>query len=416
VSGDAAPHRLRARRQPQTSEQLRVWAPSLFVFSAIALVLFVLAPPGTAKDFAVFYRAGGRWLRGENLYQLSDGVQCFKYAPIFATFLAPFSLLPQRLGWLALNGLSIAALLAVMAWAAERLRIVPGLWRQALVLAMAAPWYGHLLWLGQSDGVVLWLLADSERRCDRQPVVSGLLWALACLVKPPFLSLLLVAVPLRQWRRMSGLALGLIAWPVLGALRFGVEGGWTQLQGWLELLSESTGPLICWKYNQSAFAVVCTYLAPVGTPQFLLALAGIAAAVIAGGSAAVWLVYRTDPRRGRLALGGLALYLGAFLSPLGWNTNLIAALPLAWVLAAVATEGAGPLRRVATCAALLVALLNCVDLLLLPVHLWEDTMSTLLWYRQYAIAALWLVVASLGGLALQAITLRAGPHHAAPPP
>jgi hypothetical protein len=389
--------------------QLRAWAPTLFVLAAIALVLFALAPMGTAKDYAVFHRAGARWLRGQDLYQLSDGVQCFKYAPIFAALLAPLSLLPQRLGWLALNALSIAALIRVMQWAARQMGVSPSPWRQALVLAMAAPWYGHLLWLGQSDGLVLWLLVESEQRAERQPVAAGLLWALACLVKPPFLIFLLAALLLRQWRRIGGLAVGLLAWPALGALRYGLAGGWAELQAWPHLLTASTGPMICWEFNQSVFAVACTYLAglaPFGTPDFQAAVAVIAAGVVAIGLAAVRRVHRADPARGRFALGAFVLYLGAFLSPLGWNTNLVAAIPLAWALAALATDGAPPLRRLATAAAALVALLNCVDVLLLPLHLWEDTMQTLLFYRQYAIAGLWLAIASLGGLALQALRVR----------
>jgi uncharacterized membrane protein len=372
-------------------------APAACVFAAIALVLFALAPTGTSIDYAVFQRAGERFLHGEALYRPNDGHFAFKYAPVSAAFFAPLSLLPRRAGWLVMNLLSILALLRVIAWAARRMLRPPGLHELAGVLAIAAPYYGHLLWLGQSDGLVVWLLVESEERAERRPLLSGALWALACMVKPPFLVLLLPVLALRQWRRLAGLAWGACGWLVLGSLRYGWTGGFAQLRGWHAMLLGSTPDLVCNPWNQSAFAITCTYLAHPGTWRFGAALAALALVVIGAGLGAVVVLWRADQERGRFALGALALYLGAFLSPLGWNTNLIAALPLACALSSVAV--ASPVRRLriaATAAAAAVALLNCVDLVLLPLRLWDDTAMTLLQARQYGVAGLLLAGASLG--------------------
>jgi hypothetical protein len=377
------------------------WALPAAVFAAIILVLFALAPKGTSLDYAVFHRAGARWLRGEDLYRSSEFFS-FKYAPIAAAFFAPFSLLPQPLGWLAMNALSTAVLLGVLRWGARQLRGAahPGPLELALLLAMTAPYYGHLFWLGQTDGLVLGLLVASEAWAGRRPALSGGLWALACLVKPPFLTLLLPAVLLRQWRRLAGLCGGVALWLVLGCARYGVSGGWSQLHTWYATLSRQAPDLICWEFNQSAAAIACTYLARPGTRAFGAALAALALGVLAVGLGLAAAAGRDDPARRRFALFGLALYLGAFLSPLGWNTNLLSTIPLAGALASAAVEAPSTARsRAAAAAAAIVTLLNCVDLLLLPFHLWEDTAMTLLRYRQYGVAGLVLAGSALACLA-----------------
>jgi alpha-1,2-mannosyltransferase len=372
-----------------------------FVFAAIVLVLFVLAPHGTRLDYAVFHRAGARYLHGEDLYRSTEFFS-FKYAPIAAAFFAPFALLPERWGWLCVNVLSLVLLLRVMRWAASRLDggARPTRRAVALVLAMTAPYYGHLFWLGQTDGLVLALVVASEALADKRPLASGTVWALACLVKPPFLCLLLVVVLLRQWRRLAGFAAGGAAWLAAGAARYGAAGGMAQVEAWWRTLRASTPDIICWDFNQSAFALVCTYFAPVRDPRFMAAVGVVATAVVVAGLGAVAAVWRGSAARGRFALTGFALYLTAFLSPLGWNTNLLSALPLAVAVAhAATTDTVARTRRAAAGAAVLVATLNCVDLLLLPFHPWEDTAMTLLGLRQYGIAGLVLAAAGLTLLA-----------------
>jgi glycosyl transferase family 87 len=376
------------------------WGLAALVFAAVIAVLFVLAPRGTRLDYAVFHRAGERWLRGEDLYRPTEFF-AFKYAPIAAAFFAPFALLPERLGWLGVNVVSAAVLLGVLRWCAIEVAGGPvGRRAVAIALAMAAPYYGHLFWLGQTDGLVLALAVASEALAERRPLASGALWGLGCLVKPPFLCLLLVVAVLRQWRRAAGLVVGGAAFLAAGAARYGAAGGLAQVAAWWRTLSASTPDIICWEFNQSAFALVCTYFGPVGDRGYLAAVAAVGAVTVVAGLAAVALAWRGDAARGRFALTGLALYLAAFLSPLGWNTNLLSALPLA-VTVAHAAAATPPTRasRAALGAAVAVAALNCIDLVLLPFHLWEDTAMTLLRYRQYGLAGLLLAAAAFAVLA-----------------
>lgn len=356
---------------------------------------------GPMLDFTVFHRAGGRYLRGEELYRLSDGHFAWKYSPTVAAIFAPFSIFPLRVGWVLWNVASLFMLLRVIRWVARQIGRDLRAWEQVMLLGMAAPWYGHLFWLGQSDGLVLFLLVESEARSEARPLASGALWALACLVKPPVLVMGLVVAILRQWKRAAGLVLGTAAWLALGVLRYGT-GAMAELHGWRALLSQSTPDLLCNEWNQSAWAMTCTYLAPYGTRAFFPWLVAISASLVAAGLAAVWFVSKVDRARGRFLLFAFALYLGAFLSPLGWNTNLLLAIPLATSLAVVAASGATPwLRRAAFAAACVITFLNCMDLVLLPFHLWPDTALTLLLIRQYALAGLVTVFGATLAVLLQ---------------
>lgn len=388
-----------AEAPPRAAESQRrvAWAIPAFVFLAIVLVLFALAPKGTGLDYAVFHRAGARYWSGESLYRGTEFF-AYKYAPIAAAFFAPLSLLPERLGWLCTNLMSALVLFLVLRWALRRVGAAPWRLEIALVLAMTAPYYGHLFWLGQTDGLVLGLLVASEAWAERRPWLSGVLWALACLVKPPFLCLLLIVALLRQWRRLGGLVVGVPLWLVAGAIRGGWTGGRAELIAWASTLTRSTLDIICWEFNQSVFALACTYGGGhPGTLRFNLVVAALASIVTLAGTVIVLIVRRADRARGGFVLFAFALYLGAFLSPLGWNTNLLSALPLACVLAHVAVAGPDRgLRRAAWIAAMVVVGMNVADLLLLPFHPWEDTVQMLFWLRQYAIAGLVLLGATLG--------------------
>jgi hypothetical protein len=64
--------------------------------------------------FPIFYTAGGRWLRAENLYQ---GGTDYLYSPLIAACFAPLSLLPMWAANLAWRAINIALYLgAALAW------------------------------------------------------------------------------------------------------------------------------------------------------------------------------------------------------------------------------------------------------------------------------------------------------------
>jgi alpha-1,2-mannosyltransferase len=317
-----------------------------FAFLAVAVVDQALANTRSGIDFAVFVRAARRIVAGEDLYQLADGHYAFKYLPPAALAFVPLALLPERVAWAAWNVLSAIALVRLMRFSAEARGPAPGVLGHLLVLLLIMPFYAHLFFLGQCDAVLLGLVVESERRAERQPALSGALLAVAMLVKPPFALVGLLALARRQGRRLwvaVAAGLGLLALP---ALRYGVAGELEQLRAWRALLAASTPRLLCDPQNQSVFGVACTYLATPAEPSrsaVSAALLGLAATVAV--AAAGWAIARNDKALGSFVTFAGALWLVAFLSPLGWRTNLLGMIPLFYLALALARRAATPALR-----------------------------------------------------------------------
>lgn len=82
------------------------------------------APKRNFSDFHVTYTTGKRFLAGEPIYVFNTGVSYFKYPPLYAFFMGPFSLLPERNAarlWHLLNLLFLCVLFGTVG------RLLPGL-------------------------------------------------------------------------------------------------------------------------------------------------------------------------------------------------------------------------------------------------------------------------------------------------
>lgn len=298
---------------------------------ALLLVFGLLAHAWILKagsDFEVFRLAGWRTWYGTLPYQPTDGLMPFKYAPPVALLLVPLAWIPERIGYLVWLGLSALAVLRVVGWSYRTLGVGPDPRREALLLLGLFPLVAHLFALGQCDALLLWLVAESEARRRTAPLRSGMLWALACLVKPPFLLLGLLVVWRGEARRADGFLLGIAAAFGLLALIVGPAQVLLQVGAWVELLGATTPGGLCDAQNQSVAALVCTYggLTP-GSTAFAATVAGVATALVLAGAACVWAVASRN-RLGAEALGLALVFHGtALLSPLGWRTNLLALVP-----------------------------------------------------------------------------------------
>jgi Glycosyltransferase family 87 len=281
------------------------------------------------NDFQVFHTAGVRALHGESLYRAEDGRFPFKYAPVVGLLLAPVGALPVRAAKAAWVLASALAVFLFLRESARLSRPPPSRGMHALLLLLLWPYVWHLFSLGQVDGFLLAAIAVSERVAVRRPVLSGLLWALAVLTKPPYLVFLAVALLLRQWPRLLAfggwlLALTLAAVPVWGV---------GALSSWWALLGQSTPDLLCSPQNQSLWALACRY-APSGLPATLavVALGTLALAAVTFSTA------RARPEGAPTTYTSAALAATALVSPLGWWTNFIALAPLVYgLLASVKT-------------------------------------------------------------------------------
>jgi Glycosyltransferase family 87 len=310
--------------------------PGAALCAALLALALVNASALRTNDFQVFHTAGARALRGESLYRAEDGRFPFKYAPVVGLLLAPVGALPLRVAKAAWE---LASALAVFVFLREAARLAappPTRWLHPLALLLLWPYVWHLFSLGQIDGFLLAAIALSERQADRRPVLSGFLWALAVLTKPPYLVFLAVALLARQWRRL----LSLLGWLLALTLSALPLWGMGALTSWWAVLGQSTPDLLCSPQNQSLWALACRYTPPCvwGT------VASVGLGTLALAAVALWAA-RAAPAGARATGTSAALAATALVSPLGWWTNFIALAPLVYGLLGSATRGRTPLSR-----------------------------------------------------------------------
>ncbi|HVP59083.1 MAG TPA: glycosyltransferase 87 family protein [Myxococcaceae bacterium] len=317
--------------------------------AAAVLLLFGLVAHAwllkAGSDFEVFRLAGWRTWHGVGPYQAADGLMPFKYAPPVALLLVPLAWVPERTAYLVWLVLSALAVLRVVRWSHRTLGPGPDARREALLMVALFPLIAHQFALGQCDAFLLLLVAESEQRRRTAPLRSGMLWALACLVKPPFLLVGLLVAWRREARRADGLLLGIAAaFGVLGFALGPVE-ALHQTQAWVGLLGATTPAGLCGPQNQSIAALVCTYggVAP-GSVAFAATAALLATALVAAAVACVRVVARHHLLGADALALALVLHGTALLSPLGWRTTLLALIPSLTLIFARDVGASDPVR------------------------------------------------------------------------
>ena len=147
------------------SERLKNTAVGIALGLAL-IAAFSLSPLPIGDDWEVFFEAGRRVLTGGSLYGEPIFKEFYYYnAPWLAVLIAPFTLLPSRLGWSILSALTlILTILVVRRW--EKGLLKP-------VLALVSPPMFYILLHGQVDAIVL-----------AGVMLPNLYWGLVALAKP----------------------------------------------------------------------------------------------------------------------------------------------------------------------------------------------------------------------------------------
>ncbi|MFL5322082.1 MAG: glycosyltransferase family 87 protein [Myxococcaceae bacterium] len=347
------------------------------------------------QDFGVFHRAGGRFSAGESLYRIDDGIECFKYAPPVAALFVPLAAISFK--WSALLWMLISAATLVAFWRWSFKWYAPSaapVWH-LIAFVWLIPYLRFLFALGQCDLLVLCALALSETTAKKYPWASGLLWAAACLFKLPFLILLPLALLFREWKRIGGLIVGLAVGLALPSLRYGVGGTEQLLSEWRSLLAATTPPMLCGFDNQSLYGIVCRLgVAPESGLLFYGIVWTVALAVIIATGWVVIALFHRDRELARKVAFAIALYLSAFLSPLGWRSNLVALLPLFFLVAANWSALTRPVRI----AVASFATLNTVIGLLVYDVIGKTAFNWLIVHRAIGFVALLFVATAIVGV------------------
>ena len=131
-------------------------AIALWAVLAVAVSVKTIVQPDTHSVYMIFAAAARHWWSDVPLYTFYEGLDTYRYTPTFAIALTPLAVLPNSLGGVLWNLLSIGVLL----WALHRFvaEVLPGRWpprREALLVALVMVGMLRGIWSGQSNALVI---------------------------------------------------------------------------------------------------------------------------------------------------------------------------------------------------------------------------------------------------------------------
>ena len=330
-------------------------------FLALGGLLYRAKIQREMADFTVYRTAAERLLRGEPLYQPTDGHYQFKYLPVFAVVMAPFALVDREAAKAIWFALSAGLLTAFLRWS---VRGLPERRRSERVLLWLAvlfmlKFYAHELTLGQTNIMLGALLMGGllATQVD-SPHAAGVLIGLATFVKP----YALLFVPWLAFSYGAAVALTTLGVIAAGLLLPAVLYGWTGninlLVAWFETVTATTEGNLLGADNVSLAAMWAKWL---GIGPSATALATLSTGALLGLVAAIWVRRRSVDNPDYLEWALLMLIV-PLLSPQGWDYVLLLGTP-----AVVCLMDRWPEMtrawRVATLAALALMGLTIFDLL-----------------------------------------------------
>jgi len=282
------------------------WATLLWVGLAVAATGKTIIQGREHFVYPVFAEASRHWWADQSLYTAYEGLDFYLYSPTMAVALTPLALLPDRLGGILWNLLSIGLLY----WAVRVLvrDVLPGRWSprgEAVLLALV--WVNSVrgVWSGHSNALLLALVVFGLAAVARRRWWSAaVLLALPVYIKiwPLALVMLLAAIWPRQLIGRFCVAAGALAavpfltrpWPTVL---------WQHREWYLGLTQMAAGrrPTLrdFWRAWEVGFG-------PVG-PQVMLAVQLATAAAVLG-----WCLWqaRRAPGVRHLLTSLLAVWLG----------------------------------------------------------------------------------------------------------
>ncbi len=220
-------------------------------------------------DFSVVYRVGERVLQGKPLYDFSDGIMLFKYAPVIGYILTPLASFPKSFSAFLFFLLSVAAFTAVFrkAW---QWTVPTGLqgWIPWLLLTLTIVSTLRVIMNSLDFGqvqvfVLLGMIYAWGAFTDRNWLRGGLVLALLTLSKIVPGVLCLPWLVRGQWRpavATTAIGLALLAAP---ALWLGPSGALALTTQWWYTLQVSTDQSMIERWtNQSLLSALARIFAP----------------------------------------------------------------------------------------------------------------------------------------------------------
>jgi len=208
-------------------------------------------------DFGVCYQGGERIIKGEVLYQISDGHLQYKYSPVSAVFFSVLTLFPYEMAkvlWYFLQ-LFLLFLSLVLSYDLLPAKYKKKGWVVVLSFLILAKFAGREIELGQVNILMTFLLLMMVKALlEKKDVQSGLFWSLSLFFKPYALVFLPYFILRKKLRLLASGMAAVVFGFLLPIFFYGFGKAFFVFKEWQRTLSLSTRHLIEQYDNSSIYA------------------------------------------------------------------------------------------------------------------------------------------------------------------
>lgn len=281
------------------------------------------------SDFGVCYQGGERILKGETLYQVSDGHLQYKYSPVSAVFFSLFAFLPYELAKIFWYFLQLYFLFMALTISYNILPLKLKKKGSVLVLSflILAKFVSREIELGQVNIFITFILIMMLKALlEKKDIKAGLFWGFSLFFKPYALVFLPYFI-LKKRLKLIGSGFGVIFLGiVLPVFFYGLKQYMFVLKEWYTTLSQSTPQLLTQYDNASIHAF---FLKNLPADNGNLVLIFILCAVFLIGFSFLWMMYlgnRENSLKPEVLESSFLFILIPLISPLAWYYNYLYSL------------------------------------------------------------------------------------------
>ncbi|MGD8534649.1 MAG: glycosyltransferase family 87 protein, partial [Candidatus Aminicenantes bacterium] len=312
--------------------KMSVRARKILLIILVFLAFFLIYQFFVKKDmtdFGVCYTAGKRIVKGEMLYQISDGHLQFKYFPASAAIFSVLTLFPFEMAKMLWYFLELTLLFLCLTISYD---LLPEKHKKrgfvvALTFLVLLKFIGREMELGQINVLMAFLLIMMVKALvERKDKQAGFLWGFSLIFKPYALVFLPYFILKKKIKAVaSGLGI-LMASFVLPVFFYGFGQSFFVLKEWQRTLSLSTPSLLDHYDNSSVFAFFLKNL-PADKNEWAWILSLCTALLL--GFCLLWIMESGKKKRviQPVVLESSFLFIMIpFFSPLSWYYNYLYAI------------------------------------------------------------------------------------------
>lgn len=298
----------------------------VFLFFLLVYQLYVRKD---MTDFGVCYQGGKRILKGEMLYQLSDGHLQYKNSPASAVFFSVWALFPYEVAKVLWYFLELTLLFFCLTISYDILPVKQKRKGSVMILSFLVllKFIGREIELGQVNILIVFLLiVMCKALLAGKDVKAGLLWGFSLFFKPYALVFFPYFI-LKKRIKAAASGLGFLSVGIiLPVFFYGFRRSFFVFKEWQRTLSLSTPSLIDHYDNSSLYAFFLKNL-PADKSEWAWILSIIMALVI--GFFLLWMMHsgkKLRLRQPEIIEFSFLFILIPFFSPLAWYYNYLYAI------------------------------------------------------------------------------------------